>query len=68
MQKTIERGLWEVSLEAGINWDVWAVPLQIAWWHSKDVLGSDNKSVTLQILCFTFHIDVWKWFKKERQK
>ncbi len=67
MEKTIEHDPWEVSFSMCVNWDVWAFPVQIAWWRSKDIQGSNNKSVTLQILCFTFHIDVWKWSEKGKE-
>ncbi len=61
-----EFGQNELEFQTGIYFDVWALPIQIAWWKSiKHPLTTRRlrsaRIVDIQIFCVHFSFSWWKW-------
>ena len=40
-----------------------ALPFEIGWWFDSDVDENKHKEISFSFLCFTCHIEYWKWHK-----
>jgi len=64
MQKQIKYKNWEVTFSLCHQigcFGNFAFLFNIGWWYSKDAKENKNFEINFDLLCFTFHIEVWKW-------
>jgi len=53
----------EYTFYAYINWRVWALPIRIVKDKIQDIIGNKRSAFCLEIFCFGFEIERWKWSK-----
>ena len=73
MEKVIQRKNGDTHIGATYNLDKWALPLDISWWRYKDSKKKETVSCTcldvnIDILCFRFFIERWKFIGKEENE
>ncbi len=52
----------EVTLSSFIELSKWMVGFQ---WHNYDCNDNKNLFISAHILCFSFHVEYWRWAKNE---
>lgn len=66
MQKQIKYKNWEIIFSAChqlTSYGSFAIPFDIGWFISTDVIDNKNYNFSFGVLCFIFHIEIWKWIE-----
>lgn len=53
----------EYTIDVCIHWDRWALPLMFDWLNFYDVEDYKCFNLNIYFLCFSFHLDFWRWKK-----